>query len=201
MLVKNGELWEFDHPFNLQPPPPHHHERSRDSPSRQRRRDRRKAARAQATVEEIVVIDDSEEAQVSVNTDDETTDAENIVSYKLKEVEQILIVDASSTTETEEAKQVTEEVGCDDLTEEVIDYETNIYEEVIDVAEEVTEKTRVVIVDEVNDDNKETTENEIENNEPENSCDICNFVGKTPAGLKTHKRARHKPLFPRRYSR
>ena len=110
-----------------------------------------------------------------MNTDDETTDAENIVSYKLKEVEQILIVDASSTTETEEAEQVTEEVGCDDLTEEVIDYETNIYEEVIDVAEEVTEKTRVVIVD-----------------EPENSCDICNFVGKTPAGLKTHKRPRHR---------
>ena len=113
-------------------------------PIRQRRRDRRKAAKAQDTIEEIVVIntlDDLVDAQATVNT----AAAENVVSSKLSEAEQIPAVDASyDATQTEEAVQVAGEVACDDVTEEVSADKIDIDKENTDVAEEVTEKDTVV---------------------------------------------------------
>ena len=143
----------------------------------------------------INTLDDLVDAQATVNT----AAAENVVSSKLSEAEQIPAVDASyDATQTEEAVQVAGEVACDDVTEEVSADKIDIDKENTDVAEEVTEKDTVVII---NNDHLDTLENEIEISEPENTCDICNFVGKTPAGLKTHKRTKQRLLGPRRFSR
>ena len=62
-----------------------------------------------------MVIDSSDDlleaqASVIVNTDDETTTAENVVSSQSSEVEQIPVVDVCNinATETEEDEQVAE---------------------------------------------------------------------------------------------
>ena len=201
-----------------QVPGPLHHQddfyqqkRTKDSPCRQRRRAKRAAARQQ------------NEAVRDANYDGQNK--ETIVADKATEV---LCEAAVAVEETAIAAEIVNE--ADETEEVIIENQkpVPVAEKVVDVttAEEVIHEDVIDVVDavDVNDTEKDARENEInsneveeteenfdknnvdatekegENREEDNSCDQCDFVGKTPAGLKTHRTTKHRYLF-RRFSR
>ena len=194
-------------------PGPHHHQdntypskRTKDSPSRQRRRARRAAARQQK--EARVATEDRQNVEETLVVD-ETTEAFNEAAVAVEET-------ASATEEilTENQEPVTEKVVGATSDKEGIYEEVDVTEDVIDVAVVVEENDteKVAKENEMNsnelqetdencdENNVEVTEIVGENYEEDNSCDHCDFIGKTPAGLKTHRTTKHRYLF-RRFSR
>ena len=93
----------------------------------------------------------------------------------------VVAEDAANSETTAEVVVGNKELVEEDTTEEVSNQASRT-KTVIDkatIAEKAPEQ----------DDNVDITDTET--SVEENSCDRCDFVGKTPAGLKTHKTAKH----------
>ena len=156
--------------------PPFPSKSFRNGPSRQRRRIRRAGERAAAV---IAAAEDAADQQSEV-TEEVTDDVSNNLKATVEEVCQIPV---------EKAATAKEDITCD-LCDLSFKNKRGL-------------KTHVGRVHKVMD--KATTDNEdnanIESSEEANPCDICDFVGKTPADLNGHKTTKH--LFGRvqRFSR
>ena len=211
---KKGKVW-INLEVGLQVQCPQHHHQGHgqaEGNARQRRKIRRAAARAQVVAEEVTVEATEADQVEERNKDAEKDTPQNVTGASAKEVantKELLANDSTVKRNIDleskikilkvKIKDMEEQREClnntiavngmlhDDFKEKMKDkylYESDDTESDYESDEEKREKNR-----------EEFREKKRLKKSRNNKCDVCDFIGKSEAGLKSHKTKKHKENF------